>query len=318
LIHTLNIEPLHYSKTAIALYRSFGSYDEVESSDIRFQELNFHSINVLLVRLGNHLGESFLSRFQNLKYIVTPTTGLDHIDDAYCYSKGIEVVSLRDDKDFLNSITSTPELTWGLLLSLIRNIPNAHNSVLQGKWERDKYRGYQLRGKTVGIIGLGRTGSQMAIYAKAFGMRVVYYDPNVNTDIYDRKGELNDLLEESDIVSLHVHLNKETEEMINENNLQFLKPSAFILNTSRGKVINEEDLVKALEDKKIKGAAVDVLSTELYDIQKSPILKAAQRGLNIVITPHIGGATFDAMHICEEFIASKLINRIKDNSKTKN
>jgi len=234
--------------------------------------------------------------------LVSATTGLDHIDQEALKQKNIKLISLRGQDDFLNTIPSTAEHTWALLLALIRNIPAANEDVRTGSWNRDKFRGYQLKEKMLGIIGLGRTGRKVAGYAQAFNMRVQYYDPFVDEKQFHKCGQLEELLNSSDIISLHVHLDKGTRHLIGVHNIAALKKGCLLINTSRGDLLDENAVTNALILKNIKGIATDVLSTELDDIKSSPLWQAQQKNENIIITPHIGGASCDAMWACEEFI----------------
>lgn len=304
-MYFLNLEPKDYSDNAIAIYRSLGKYVALDGGQDPASYQEREQVTVLIVRLNYLLDIELLSAFRKLKYIITPTTGLDHIDKDYCESQSIQVVSLRGHSEFLKRITSTPELAWGLLLAVIRNIPSSYESVLNGAWNRDLFKGYQLSGKKIGIIGLGRTGLQMAEYAKAFQMEVVYHDPYVANETCKRLDSIEALLKESDVVSIHVHLNEETRNLLNQGNLRYLKQNSILVNTSRGGLVSEDALVEKLNEGILLGIGTDVLATELTDFTESPIYREAKNGANVVITPHLGGATYDAMHICEEFIAGK-------------
>lgn len=299
-----NAEPLGYSRKAKEKWVSRGyryiegSWEEIDAST------DFEEIEVLIVRLKRKVDESILNKFLRLKYVVSATTGHDHLDLSALSKKKIELISLRGHSDFLNTIPSTAEHTWALMMSLLRNIPQSSNDVRDGRWDRDAFRGYQLKNKTLGIIGLGRTGTKVAEYAKAFSMRVIYYDPFVETTAELTKFQsVEDLVSEADIISLHVHLNDETHHLINQEVLRKLKKGSYLINTSRGKVCDEAALVNALLDGKLTGVATDVLYHELTDFKSSPLWKYAQTSDNVIITPHIGGATWDAMHACEEFLA---------------
>ena len=302
----LNIEPSEYSKKAIEIYSSLGDYQELIAGDSPESFGDKSNVNCLIIRLAHRIDKSFLQPFSHLQYILTPTTGLDHVDLEYCRERQIEVICLRGHHSFLKEITSTPELTWALLLAAVRNLTSAHNSVLELQWDRDRFRGYQLKGKTIGIIGLGRTGSQVAEYAKAFGMNVIFYDPYVDHESLEKFKTLEALLAASDVVSIHVHLNEETQLLLNKENLKAIKTGSILVNTSRGKIVDEIALVELLEKGVLRAVASDVLSEEFGDISVNPLYRAAKQGLNIILTPHLGGATFDAMHICEEFIANQL------------
>jgi D-3-phosphoglycerate dehydrogenase len=254
------------------------------------------------VRLAKKIDNSILNKFPNLTHLISATTGLDHIDMEAVKGKGIKLVSLRGQDDFLQTIPSTAEFTWALLLALIRNVPAANEHVKQGFWDRDQFRGYQLKGKTIGIIGLGRTGRKVATYASAFEMQVQYFDPFVSELSYQKCDSLETLLQTSDIISLHVHLNDETFQLIGSHNISQLKKGCLLINTSRGNVLDENAVVLAITNNMIGGVATDVLCTELENIKSSPLWLAQQKNKNIIITPHIGGASKDAMWACEEFI----------------
>ncbi len=302
----LNAEPNGYSAKAIESWKQKGyTYQASDWKEIE-TTVSFEGVNILIVRLSKKIDRSMLNKFPNLTHLITATTGLDHIDLESVNDRGIKLISLRGHDDFLQTIPSTAELTWGLLLALIRNIPAANEHVKQGLWDRDKFRGYQLKGKQLGIIGLGRTGKKIANYAQAFDMKVQYFDPYVNDNSFQKIDQLEELLSNSDIISLHVHLNDETHQLIGEHNITRVKKDCLIINTSRGNVLDEEAVANALISKKIKGVATDVLGTELDDIKASPLWKAQQKKENIIITPHIGGASCDAMWACEEFVVEQL------------
>jgi len=301
-----NAEPYGYSKKGIALWRkkgysySPGSWQEVDNKTA------FPKVEILIVRLQRKVTSNVLNKFPDVKKIISATTGWDHLDIDAIKARNIDLVTLRGQNEFLKTIPSTAEHTWALMMALIRNIPAANRDVLAGNWNRDDFRGYELKGKTIGIIGYGRTGQQVAKYADAFQMKVLFYDPYVEHKFegHLKVNTLEKLLQQSDIVSLHVHLVPETKNLLNARNISELKNGAYLVNTSRGKVWDEEAVMKALEQKSINGVATDVLSTELDEISKSSLWKGQQEGKNIIITPHIGGATWDAMWACEEFMIS--------------
>lgn len=298
----LNAEPLGYSEEAVYAWKLKGhkyvasSWKEILSKKI------FKGVNILIVRLGGRVDREVLNKFPDLETVVSATTGHDHLNIEDIKAQGIRLVSLRGQKKFLTKITATPEHTWGLLLSLVRKIPVANDHVKQGKWERDLFKGHQLQHKTLGIVGLGRIGSKVASYGKSFDMKIQYYDPYVKSSKYKKCNSLAQLLSTSDIVSIHVHLSSETENLLNERNLQNIRQGAFIVNTSRGKVLNERAVVSLMKSKKIAGVASDVLDSELDDISKSQLWKAQQLGYNVIITPHLGGATWESMWECEKFV----------------
>lgn len=285
---------------------------------VDLQDLNYNNLikiikkyDGMIIRLGIKIDKKMIDKGNNLKFIATPTTGLDHIDIDYALKKGIKIISLKNEKRFLNQITPTAELTFGLILTLLRKIPEANISVKKNIWDRDLFIGEDLKNKNLGIVGLGRLGLQVAKIGKAFKMNIAYYDPYVNNKKYNNKKTLKSLLEWSDIISLHVHLNNQTINLINKTNLKYMKPNSYIINTSRGEIINEKDLLYALNHKLIKGAALDVLSNELNNSKKisSKLIDYSKNNNNLIITPHIGGATKESMRMTEEFIIKKSINQ---------
>ena len=248
------------------------------------------------------LDEYTLSNFKGI--IVTASTGLNHIDMDYCKNNNIKVLSLTNDYDLINSLPSTAELAFGLMLSILRNIPSSFDDVKEGGWDYDMFMGHQLKGKSVGIIGYGRLGKMMETYCDAFGMDVRIHDP------YEGYHDLNLVLRESDIISLHVHVTDETKHMINKKTLGKMKNSSYIINTSRGEIVNEKDVVEFLENGYLKGYATDVIEDEYGNRNDSPILKGVKDGLNIIVTPHVGGMTWEGQQKAYEWSIKKL-ERIK-------
>ena len=312
-----NIEPLDFSNEAKALYTSMGEYIDSSISDL--EAGNLKDANVLIVRLANKIDSSVMDKLPSLKFISTATTGLDHIDNMEAERRGIEIISLRGEDDFLDTIPSTADLTFGLILSLLRNIPASYNDVLKNNWDRNKFRGYQLKGKNIGIIGMGRIGRILAKYCDAFGMNVGYYDVKKMPDgkyLHKSFDSVEELLTWSNIVSVHIHLTEENKNYLNAERLSNMKAGSWFINTSRGGIADEAVLANMIIDKKLRGVAVDVLSDELEgNINSNPLAKLARDGYNVIITPHIGGASFEAMHDCEIFMAKKLVNVLKGSGK---
>jgi D-3-phosphoglycerate dehydrogenase len=267
-------------------------------------------IDVLIVRLANQIDREVINAGRRLRAIVTATTGLDHIDVAYARQRGITVLSLRGETEFLKDVRATAEHTWALILGLLRNIVAASQAARQGQWNRDAFRGHELYGQRLGIVGLGRLGEKVARYGQAFGMQVAAFDPFIRDwmDGVRRETKLNDLLDGSDILSLHIPLTDETVGLIGTAELALLPPGAVLVNTSRGRIIDEKALIKVLESKHLAGAALDVVCDE-HDNEKrvkSRLLDYARLHDNLLITPHIGGATHESMAKTEVFMAHKL------------
>ena len=311
MISVYNIESLGYSQKAIELWEEAGIQYKDGSWDEFEKEGSFPNVQVLIVRLKRKIDSKVLDKFPDLKIVVSATTGHDHLDLDEFDTRGVQLISLRKHKEFLKTIPSTAEHTWALLMSVIRNIPAAHSHVVAGGWDRDLFRGYQLKNKTLGIVGYGRTGQKIASYAKAFEMNIEFYDPHVEgDDIASKVDSLEEVMRNADILSYHVHLSDDTKHMLNHDNVSLLKKGVILLNTSRGLIWDEKCVVASFEENRINGIAVDVLASELEDSKESPLLQAAKKNNNIIITPHIAGATWDAMWDCEEFIAKKTIEWI--------
>jgi D-3-phosphoglycerate dehydrogenase len=305
----LNAEPLGYSAEAGALLAELGEVVAKEMSRSQLlKELDRYDI--LIVRLANQVDRAVIDAGRRLRVIVTATTGLDHIDMRYAQQRGITVLSLQGETDFLRQVQATAEHTWALLLGLLRNIVPAAIAVRQGNWNRDMFRGRELNGKHLGIVGLGRLGQKVARYGQVFGMNVGAFDPFAQKwiDGVRREPTLADLLKKSDILSLHAPLNTETKGLIGTTELALLPPGAVLVNTSRGQLIDESALIRALTNKHLAGAALDVVAQERENDgrQKSPLLDYAGSHDNLLITPHIGGATYESMAKTEVFMALKL------------
>ena len=291
----LNLEPDGYSPEALRILQSLGEVMPFGRNDA----------DVLIVRLAKQITAGVMDKLPNLKYIVSATTGLDHIDLDAAKKRGIKVLSLKGEGGFLRSVPATAELTWGLILSLTRNIPAAVESVKVGEWKRDAFKGVDLKGRTLGIIGMGRIGEMVAKYGEAFGMRVIYHDPNRFSCIRS----FGSILLDADIISVHVPLNEDTRGMFGIREFALMHEDAYFVNTSRGEVVNEEALLSALENNLIAGAALDVISGERKE-HNLQLLAYARTHDNLIITPHIGGCTADSMEATEIFMAKKLAGAV--------
>jgi D-3-phosphoglycerate dehydrogenase len=299
-----NAEPFGFSARARAAWESVGSYHEGTLDDPDSQPVRERA-TVLIVRLARRIDAAVLSRFPRLRWLVSATTGLDHVDLDLAASRGIEVLSLRGEAEFLATIPSTAEHTMALLLALVRKLPAAVQSVARGEWTRDAFRGRQLKDRRIGLVGLGRTGRMVAEYAQAFGMHVGYYDPGAEDRRFERFATLAALLRRSEILSLHLHLDDGTRGLIGADAIAGLPRGAWVVNTSRGGLVDEGAVAAALRSGHLAGVATDVLADELGAIESSPLWAAMRDGLPVLITPHLGGATMDAMEQCEEFVAAR-------------
>lgn len=306
----LLLDPDRYSAEARALLETVA---DVVDGPLTRQELRNRvgDYDALVLRLSHQIDADVIGRADRLKVVATNTTGLDHIDLAAAQQRGIAVLSLRGELAFLETIVSTAELTWGLLLSLIRQIPAAHRSVLDGAWRRDDFVGRDLAGRTLGVVGCGRIGRKVAAYGAAFGMSVLAFDqdPQAIPSPVVACASLHELLDRSDVVTLHVTEGAETRGLIGAAELGRMRPGALLVNTSRGSVIDSEALLAALDSGRLAGAALDVVDGELADSfpRGNRLIDFACRNRALVITPHIGGVSSDSWARTETFLARKIV-----------
>ena len=309
MIRILNAEPAGYCSKARAVLERVGEVTEKGVTRAELLEC-LSGFDVLIVRLNLQIDREIIDAGSALRVICSATTGLDHLDVEYARSRGIEVLSLFGETEFLRSIAATAEHTWALLLALFRRIPAAFEAVRSGQWERNNFRGNDLQGKHLGILGLGRIGEKVARYGQAFGMSVSAFDPNPVRWVEGvRRAEtMRELLENADVLSVHVPLNPATFHLIGRNELALLPATAVLINTSRGAVIDTTALLESLEQGQLAGAALDVLEGEgdVGSLLTSPILDYARSHQNLIVTPHIGGATWDSMAATEIFMAEKV------------
>lgn len=267
-------------------------------------------VEVLWVRLRNRIDAEIISQAPQLRFILSATTGLNHIDLVAAEHLGIRVLSLRGEMGFLRGIRATAEHTVALILSLLRCLPTAVQHVQSGGWNRDLFWGHELHGKNVGIIGYGRLGHIVGEYLGLFGARVMVTDPTVSPQSLApgvRLMTLDSLLEQADIITIHADLNDNTKRFFGPEQFAKIKNGAWFVNTARGELIDEAALLEALEKGHLTGAAVDVLTNESSGgMGTNSLVRYAKTHDNLLITPHIGGCTFESVEKTEIFLAEKL------------
>ena len=256
-------------------------------------------------RQGYILDKNIL-KDSNIKLINTASTGLNHINLKDCKKLGIKILSLTKDKKLIKKLPSTSELAFGLMINLLRNVIASFDSVKKKHWDYSPFIGQEIAGLTMGIVGLGRLGNYMGRYAKAFGMKVFYFDPFKKNKKF-QKTNLKRLFEISDVISIHAHVNEQTKYMINKKNLKFAKKKPVIINTSRGELVKEEDIIWGFKNQLISGYGTDVIEKEFEDIKKSLIIKNIGK-YNIIVTPHVGGMTYQGQLRAYSFALSKFKN----------
>lgn len=255
--------------------------------------------------------DTMIAAAPSLKVISCATTGSDHIDRGEINRRNIAVRTLKEDKDLLKNLTPAAELSWALLMACARKLIAAQKHVVSGKWARVDFPGIMLRGKKLGIVGCGRIGGWMARYAAAFGMEVRAYDPLVEKFPEGvTKTSLEELVSVSDFISVHVHLTEATRRLISRPLFDAMKPGVIIINTSRGGVIDEQALLDNLLSGKVAAAGLDVLDGE-PDIAGHPLVKYAMTHDNLIITPHCGGYSLEAVSIVCQRAAQKVLDYFK-------
>jgi D-3-phosphoglycerate dehydrogenase len=270
--------------------------------------------DVLMVRLSRYIGKALLSRATRLQFIITATTGLDHIDLSAAHAAGVRVISLRDCPEDIQDVSATAEHTLGLLIALLRRIPAASAHVLSGGWNRNLFWGTQLRGKRLGVVGCGRIGSMVARYGAALGMDVLAHDTDPAAVLAPATSvSFEELLSRADAISIHVSAVPENRHLIDKRALEQVKLGAVLINTARGSILEEAAVVDAVTGGRLAGVAVDVVEgEERSDLKSSPLLACARAGYNVLITPHIGGATSEAIAQTEFALVRVLMAAIRE------
>jgi len=267
----------------------------------------------VIIRSATNLTADLIEAGTNLKVIGRAGIGVDNVDVEAATKRGIVVMNTPE----ANAIT-TAEHTISLMLSLARRIPEAHASLKARKWERSKFKGIEIYGKTLGCIGLGNIGKLVAERAMGLKMNVIAYDPFLTQEAADKIGvelvSLDELLKRADVITIHTPLTPDTKDLINKDTFEKTKPGVIIVNCARGGVINEADIKEAIESGKIAGAAFDVFTTEPV-AEDNPILSIEE---NIVMTPHLGASTAEAqtkvgLAIAEQ-IVDFLVNGVVNNA----
>ena len=270
-----------------------------------------HKYDVVIVRSATRITPTIIERAPRLKIIGRAGAGLDNIAVDAAKAKGIQIVNSPD----ANSV-AVAELTMSMILALARHLPRADKGLKNGKWEKKGLVGVGLAGKTLGIIGFGRIGKEVALRAKAFGMRVLAFQrspvSDSDTQFIAQQVTLEELYRESDFVSLHVPKTQQTNSMVGKNEFSLMKPSAYLINTSRGTVIDEKALLNALDNETIAGAGLDVYAVE----PATDNLLA--RHPRVLATPHIAASTEDAQNAAAITIAEKINEILLKKASTEN
>ena len=295
--------------TILKKYLQVNMNPEVNVLDREVLIKSIKNVDALLCMLGDNIDSNVMDAAgSNLRVISCYSVGYDHVDIKEAEKRKIIVTNTPNVL-----ANTTADLTFSLILSAARNIVNADSHVRKGSWKfgwtPDLFLGYDVYGSTLGIIGLGEIGTLVAKRAKGFGMEVLYYsnsrNQKIESDLSISYVPLEELLQRSDFVSIHVSLNKSSFHMIDESKIKLMKKTAFLINTSRGKVVNEQHLIKALKDKEIAGVGLDVYEDEPISTS-NPLIHLPQT----VLLPHIGSATFWTRSKMAEVSANNIVNSL--------
>lgn len=279
----------------------------------------YQRVSVFCSNVFPIVDQFFCDKYPNLKFVVSPTTGITHIDTDYLQKNSIQLISLRGRQTFLREITSTSEFAWGLLLAVWRKIPSASSLEAFRTENRGAFISRQLKGREIGLIGFGRIGSKVAEYALVFGMKVHFFDPylnlaNIQTSTkLTRHDSLESLISSTDIVLICasvIEQDKDKYPLINQQNINSMRKGSVLINVSRGIFVDELALENSLIDERLFGVGLDVLSSEEFspNSREGNLYSLKNRGYNLVITPHIGGMSSDALSLCIAEVLSELEN----------
>ena len=283
--------------------------DEYYNSDLNKILDIVNNYNGLVIRSRFKIDKAFIDKAKNLDFIARVGSGTENIDICYANSKNISIINAPEgNKDAVG------EHALGMLLSLTKNIHRANEAIKKGIWEREKFRGHEINGKTIGIIGYGNMGKSFANKLKGFNCKVICYDIRKNKgDMYSKQVNLNKLRNESEIISLHVPYDLSTKNMINIDFINKMKNPFWLINTSRGGVINTNDVIESLKSKKILGAGLDVLEYESLSFESifqnnNSSLNYLLNAENVILSPHIAGWTYESHKKLAKVILDKIKN----------
>jgi D-3-phosphoglycerate dehydrogenase len=300
----------HISEEGVRILQDSGDINVTIKAGIKNDELKpiIGNYDAVITRSGTTVTADLISSPGKLKIIGRAGVGLDNVDIEAASKQGIIVMNAPTG----NTLAAT-ELTMGMMLAAVRKIPAANNSVKSEKWDRKKFMGIQLYGRTLGVVGLGRIGGNVAIRAKSFGMKVISFDPYIKKTRAESLGvslcdTLEDVLAQADVITFHTPLTEETKNMITKEHIDKMKDGVVLINCARGGIINEDDLYDALSSGKVFSAAVDVFQKEPLGNNKLITLE------NLFVTPHIGANTEEGQRDVALLICKQIVNALHGRS----
>ena len=258
----------------------------------------------IAVRTKFRIDKELIDAAPGLKFVARAGAGLDNIDEAYALDRNIQLINAPEgNRDALG------EHAVGMLLSVLNNYRKADIEIRNGIWDREGSRGWELKGKTVGIIGYGFMGSSFARKLSGFEVKVLAYDKYKTgfSDEYAQECSMEEIVKHSDVLSLHIPLTSETRQMVNEEYLFHFRKNIFFINTARGEIVNTVAVLNAIKTGKILGAGLDVLEAEKFPkLSDQPWYNELKASPKVLLTPHVGGWTFDSYRKISEVLANKL------------
>ena len=258
----------------------------------------------LVIRSKFQVDSAFMDRAANLRFICRAGAGMDNIDEVYAIEKGIELINAPE-----GNMDAVGEHAIGLLLSLMNNMNNADAEIRAGSWRREENRGYELKGRTVGIIGYGHMGSSFAKKLSGFGVNVIAYDKYKTgfSNQHAREVSMEEIVKHSDVLSLHIPLTKETDGMVNDEYFFYFKKPIFFINTARGKVVKTTSVLNAIKQGKVIAAGLDVLEVEKFpSLAEQSWFDELRKSGRVILSPHVAGWTFESYRKISEVMAAKL------------
>lgn len=276
------------------------------------KRFNKNHVSVIYSRFSKNLSKKFLFQFKNLKIIISPTTSLNHIDVNYCNKINIKLINLEKNNYKLKKITSTSEMALSMILAGVRKLPYYYKNNFK-LLDRYKHQIYQFKNYTVGIIGCGRVGKKLFNDLKYLKFNVFFYD--TNRKIKKNTGYLNlkKILKKSDVISLNLNYTNENINFFNKGLFNQCKKNLIFVNTARGELVNEIDLLNFLKKNKLSSAYLDVIKDETINYKNNILYEYSRQSNNLFITPHLGGSTKDALKDTENIVIQQFIkiNKIK-------
>lgn len=260
----------------------------------------------IAVRTKFQIDKELIDAAAKLKVVARAGAGLDNIDEAYASQRQIRLLNAPE-----GNRDAVGEHALGMLLSLMNNFRKGDQEVRNGIWDREGNRGYELKGKTIGIVGYGHMGSSFAKRLAGFDVDVIAYDKYKTgfSDDYAREVSMEEIVRQSDVLSLHIPLTSETRQMVNNEYFFHFRKPIFFINTARGEIASVSAILKAIREKKILGAGLDVLQTEKFPaLAEQEWYNELRQSDQVLLTPHVGGWTFDSYRKISEVLAEKLKN----------